>query len=147
MLIVGIIFSVLLLAAIVYFAVSPKSSRILRLSAIIALGLICLSIVICGIFIIKGPSEEPGVIPLPVFQDSSPQAKRTFPISDVIILTVLLVGLSLVIVKSLRDSKKKPGKPEKSKEPLDFPDDELGSNSFAPDDGEDSFDLDDLDIK
>ena len=147
MLVVGIIFSIGLLGVIIYLAVSPKSSKLLRLSAIIALGLICLSILICGIVIIKGPAADPMEIPLPVFQDSASPVKKDKHILDIVILAVLLAALSLVIAKALKDQRKKAENPLKPSEHLDFPDEVLESSSPAGGDTEDSFELDDLDFK
>ena len=74
--VVLVILSVGLLGLIIYFAVSPKSSRLLRLTALVALVLIGLSLGICGIFLIKGPGETKEFIPL-VLQESQPQAKSS----------------------------------------------------------------------
>ena len=146
MLVVGIIFSIVLLVTIIYFAISPKSSRMLRLSAVIALGLISLSLAICGFFIIRGPAADDTVLPLPVFQDTAEQPKKAIPLMDILIIAVMLLALVLVIVKSLKDQKKMPAEAPKAREALDFPDADLEHGSSANDD-EDSFDLDDLDIK
>jgi len=146
MLVVGIIFSIGLLGAIVYFAVSPKSSKLLRLSAIIALGLICLSLIICGIFIIKGPAEDPDVILLPIFQDSAPETKNSPHVWDLVIMAAILISLSLIIAKALRDQKKVQLKKPSLKESLAVSKkDEEKEESFSSD--EDSFVLDDLDLK
>jgi amino acid transporter len=72
-----IIFSVILLAAIIYFAVSPKSSRLLKISALIALGLIALSIGVCGIILMRGPVASRTAVPLPFITDDSPPVRRT----------------------------------------------------------------------
>ena len=147
MLVVGIILSIGLLGTIIYFAISPKSSRILKLSAIIALGLISLSLLICGFFIIKGPAADKTILPLPIFQETAQQTKKTIPFMDLAIIAVLLLALVLVIVKALRDQKKVEKAPSsKANTALGFPDKDPANRSPG-DDGEDSFDLDDLDIK
>ena len=106
MIVVMIIISLGLLALIVYFAISPKSSRLLKLAAIIALGAICLTIIICGIVIIRGPSEDPTVVHLPVFPDSPAQAATESRISDIIIMGSLLLILALIIAKAAKDQRK-----------------------------------------
>ena len=106
MIVVMIIISLGLLGLIVYFAISPKSSRLLKISAIIALGAICLTIIICGIIIIKGPAEDPTVVQLPIFPDSPPQAAAESRLSDIIIMGALLLALALIIAKATRDQKK-----------------------------------------
>ena len=149
MLVVGIIFSIGLLGAIIYFAVSPKSSKLVRLSAIGALGLIILALLISGFFIIKGPAEDEDVIPLPVFQDSGTvEVKRPFRVLDVSIIGALLLILAVVIVKALRDQKKAEKIPPAAGKSLSLPESALGSDIEESKplvvDDDDSFDLDDI---
>ena len=116
MIILLIILSLGLLGGIIHFAISPKSSKLLRLAALIALGVIALSLVICGILIIIGPKEDPDAALFQVFQDmpTQPQSRNIF---DLVILGIILAVVSLVILKALRDQRKsaagaikKPGK-------------------------------------
>ena len=95
-----------LLGLIIYFAVSPKSTRLLRLCSIIALSLICLSLVVSGIFLLRGPGADEELIPLPVFQDSAPEVKKNTHVVDLLILAALMGLLVFVIVKALKDQKK-----------------------------------------
>ena len=146
MLVVGIIVSIGLMGTIIYFAVSPKSSRLLRLSAIVALGLICLSLIVCGFFIIKGPAEDPDIILLPIFQDSAPETKNPLHIWDLVIMAVILISLSLIIAKALRDQKKVQQHTQQPKDnPVISKNDEEMDTSFGSD--EDSFEFEDLDLK
>jgi multisubunit Na+/H+ antiporter MnhB subunit len=144
MVIVLIILSVGLLGMIIYFAISPKSSRLLRLSALIALGVIGISILVCGILIIRGPKKEMDSIPLHVFQETASKAQPR-NIWDIIILAVFLIIVSLVIVKAIVDQRK-PGKTAKKAEkssPVFQENDELDLNieSNDEDDDEESFDI------
>ena len=148
MLVAGIIFSVVFLGAIIYFAVSPKSSKLLRLAAIIALGLIVISLVISGIFIIKGPSKDPALISLPVFVEQAPQGKSSFRITDLLIIFAFLLALSLVIVKALKDQKKAMAEVPKLEKNLNVSnDDDLETETAEDDSDEESFNLDDMDLK
>ena len=148
MLIAGIIFSIVFLGAIIYFAVSKKSSKILRLAAIIALGLIVISLVISGIFIIIGPAEDPSLISLPVFAEPAPQAKNTFRITDLLVIFVLLLVLGLVIVKALKDQKKAMAEGPKLEKNLNVSNDaDLETETADDDNDEESFDLDELEFK
>jgi flagellar basal body-associated protein FliL len=114
MLIIGIIFSAGFLGCIIYFAVSPKSSRLLRFISLIALGVIALAIVICGIFLVIGPKEATDVIPLPVFEDASPKpVKNNNLIFVVIFLAILLVVLGGIVYISLKRQKKAASEPVK----------------------------------
>jgi len=73
--VLGII-SIILLGVIIYFVVSPKSSRLLRISGIIALGLIGLAVGICGVFLIRGPAEVKTEISLPFLTDADPKPEK-----------------------------------------------------------------------
>ena len=106
MIVVLIILSLGLLGVIIYFAVSPKSSRLLRLSAIIALGVIGLALIICGIIILIGPAEDEDVISFPVFPDISPPVKKINNVSDIIILAVLLLFVGFVMFRAMKEQKK-----------------------------------------
>jgi predicted membrane channel-forming protein YqfA (hemolysin III family) len=106
--VVLIILSIGLLGIIIYFAVSPKSSKLLKLAAFIALGLIVLSLAICGIFLIIGPGEDDGDIFLPIFHDAAPQADSSGNTTMVVSFFVALFGiLGLIIFLALREQRKK----------------------------------------
>ena len=103
MVVVLVILSLGLLGVIIYFLISPKSSRILRISAIIALGLIGLSLAVCGIFLIKGPSQGDTVLPLPFLPEDTPQnAKKT----DLPVILTFLVAFLFIVVLVVRTSMK-----------------------------------------
>jgi len=108
MIVVLIILSLGLLGVIIYFAVSPKSTRLLRLSAIIALGVIGLSLVVCGIIIIIGPGESSDVISFPIFPDMPQPAKKITNVSDIIILIILLLFIGFVFYRAIKEQKKTP---------------------------------------
>jgi len=135
--VVLIILSVGLLGLIVYFAVSPKSSRLLKLTAFIALGLIGLSIGVAGFFLIMGPGESEELIPLPVFHDAQPQAASNSNLGPVIgFLVVFAIIMGLIVYLALREQRRKEKAPKSaSKAPvfpveeelnIDGPDMELG---------------------
>jgi|GEM_PF-1257196 len=143
-------FSLLLLGFIIFFAISPKSSKILRLVSIIALGAICLSLIISAIIIIAGPAEDPQRIPLPPQLDSSSPAESPRRASDIIILLVFILGIALVIIKATNDQKKanlkalensKAQKKPQNLEDLDHHDTE-DFNPTEDDEHDDGFDLD-----
>ena len=136
------ILSVGLLGLIIYFAASPKSSRLLKITAFGALGLIGLSLVVCGIFLIKGPSESPELIPLPVFQEAQPPAKSSNTLATVVVFLVFLIVMTMIIFLALRQQKKKGTKTteDAEKSPVFSAADEL---EFEESDKkeEDSFDI------
>ena len=107
MLVVLAILSVGLLGLIIYFAVSSKSSRLLKLSALNALGLIALSIAVCGVFLIIGPSEKTTEVTLPVFSDSAPQTKGSNIAAFIVFLVTVLFIVGLIIFIPMRDRRKK----------------------------------------
>jgi len=110
MLIVSIIISVGLLGVIIYLVVSPKSSRLLRLSGIIALGLIGLSLGICGIFLVRGggSSHATAIVPLPFLPEDAPPPKNTNLPVVISFFLVFLFILGLIVVTTIRDKNKKP---------------------------------------
>jgi len=95
MLVVLIILSLGLLGGIIYFGFSPKSSKLLKLSAFIAMGLIAVAVGICSIVLIIGPAEETDEIILPIFEDSEPAPKdnNTGAIWAFVILLLAMIGL------------------------------------------------------
>ena len=110
------IFSAGLLGLIIYFAFSPKSSRLLRRVAIIALVLIGLSLGICSIFLIMGPSKDPGDIPLPPFLNTpKAPAKKGNLIEILIFLVILALIMALITVLVRRDHRKKAEEAKKPK--------------------------------
>ena len=144
--IVLIILSVGLLGLIIFFAVSPKSSRLLKIAAFIALGLIGLSIGVAGVFLIIGPAESPDHIPFPVFPEAQPQAPKAGGNMAAIVIFLLFFSLimGLTIVLTLREQRRKDKKIKKGKEaPVFHVDEEL--NIGEPQvKMEDSFDLEDI---
>ena len=140
--VVLIVFSAGLLGLIIYFAVSPKSSRLLKLTAIIALGLIGLTIGVCGFFLIRGPSQGSDPVPLPVFQESSPKpVKNNNIVVMLIFMGVLLLILGASIFISLRDQKKTRAgaKKMKASPALKVPNDPVDNKPLFDDD--ESFDI------
>ena len=146
MLVVLIILSIGLLGLIIYFAVSKKSTRLLKMAATIALGLIGLAILICGIFIIKGPKNDPNAALARFMTAEESQAiTQSFNFTDLIILIILLGIITLVIVRSMREQKKMakaiPDKKPKTHKPeeINLPQQESDDSILNLDD--DSFDL------
>ena len=136
-----IILSLGLLGVIIFFVVSPKSSRLLRRSGIIALGLIGLSLAVCGIFLIRGPSQGQVVLPLPFLpHDAAPPAKKTnLPVILAFLASFLFI-LGLVVMTSLKEKQKKFVPEKKVMETSLFQENEDLEIEQAPSD-EDSFDI------
>jgi len=151
MLIVLGILSAGLLGLIIYFIVSSKSSRLLRLSALIALGFIALSIGVCGILIIMGPKKEKAEIALPFLQDAAPPAKTGSSFAAILIFLVLfLLIVGITIYLSLGNQKKNLEEAKRNKKAQVFIDDDhlnigkAGSRENADiidDSLDDSFDI------
>ena len=134
-----------LLGLIIFFAVSPKSSRLLKISALIALGLIGVAIGVCVFLLVKGPSQDPVAIALPVFQDmpTTPANKTNTP-AVVIFVLILLVIMGLIILGVKRDQKRaKEQVPETKAAPVFNDDGDLGlDDEPLMKDSDDSFDID-----
>ena len=148
MLIVGAIISVVLLGVIIHFVVSPKSSRLLRLVAIVALGFIGLSLGICGIVLIRGPSEDPEAIALPFLLDPSEQqpAKTNNVTMIITFLIIFLIIAGLIVRTSLNEKKKHKKSVRRTDEPRPIRNEEI-NNEVNPEsdlgsEDDDSFNLD-----
>jgi Flp pilus assembly protein protease CpaA len=118
MLFVIIPLSVVILGLIVYFALSPRSSRTLRLAALCALGAITLSVLICALLVFAksgtGGGETPDFL--------SAEPPRTAPpgnFTALFLLALFLLGFLGIVVflarKERRDRKgQAPGGPYSS---------------------------------
>jgi len=138
------IISVILLGVIIYFLVSPKSSRLLRISSIIALSLIGLAIGVCGIFLIKGPAKVETDIPLPFLTDATPKPQKKINVGVIIgyfAVFAIIFGLVAYTSKKEKEKKQMPVKKPERKQAFKIADDnelDIGNNSTADDD---SFDI------
>jgi len=111
MLVVLIIISIGLLGLVIYFAVSKKSSRQLKLAAFIALGLIALALAVAGIFLLSGPGEDTHHIPLPVFQEAQIQPADDSNILEVVIFfLIFLLVMGLIVGLALKSQRRKSGR-------------------------------------
>jgi len=105
--VVLIIFSIVLLGVIINFAVSRKSSRILRLSALGALALIGLSLGVASIIIaLSGSNNDTEESHLPIFLDVPTEAPaKSNAVEIIIFLAVLAVIIILIVAISYREKK------------------------------------------
>ena len=109
--IVLIILSLGILVGIIYFAFSPKSSPLLKRVAFIALGVIALALVICGIFLIMGPAEETGIIPIPGFHEPPAQeAESRVSVELVVFILIFLLIMGIIIYSAIKEQQKKSSK-------------------------------------
>jgi len=105
-----IIPSILLLGLIVYFAVSPRSSRTLRIVAVIALILIGLSLGISLLFLLYEPGQEMKKALMPSLPSEPIPVKKTNLAAIITILVLLLLFLGLTIFLAVREERKR-GRP------------------------------------
>ncbi|MCL2008905.1 MAG: purinoceptor-like [Treponema sp.] len=102
-----IILSVGLLGLIIYYAVSPKSTRELKFAATIALGVIGLAVIVCGIFIIMGPRQNPNAVDLPFLsEEEGRSAASSTSITDILIFLALFGVIAMVVYRSMKQQKK-----------------------------------------
>jgi len=105
--VLGII-SFVLLGVIIYFVISPNSSRLLRMSGIVALALIGLAIGVCGVFLVRGPAKVETEIPLPFLTDAEPKQQSKTNIGVVIgYFAVFAIIFGLVAYSSKKEKGKK----------------------------------------
>jgi len=141
------IISVALLGVIIYFVISPKSSRLLRISAIIALALIALAVGVCGVFLIRGPAEVDTAIPLPFLTDAESKPKAKTNIGVIIgYFAIFAIILGLVAYSSRKEKERKyePVKKTVKKEVFQSADENKLDLGQEPGDDE-SFDISGLD--
>lgn len=113
--VVLIILSVILLGAIIRFALSPKSSRPLKLAALGALILIGLAIGICAVILLRGPKDDQVNVPLAVLMETAPTPERNTNLPAIIgFLAVFLVLLALIIYSAQRSRLKQEDEPAKT---------------------------------
>ena len=118
MLIVLVILSVGLLGLVIYFAVSRKSSRFLKLAAFIALGLIALALVVAGIFLIVGPGESVEHLPIPLFQETpAPERESNVIMEAAAFLLFFLLIIGLIYYLTHREQRRRNGAAKKSPPP------------------------------
>ena len=149
--VVLVILSVGLLGLIIYYAVSPKSSRFLRLAALIALGLIGLSLGVSGIILLlKGVEQSHEEPHLPIFLDVPQTSPNRGITVEAIVFTVIFVFLlAFISIVAYRDYLKRKEEAQKagsarifhdeSNEPLNL--EEKDDSAEKKEKGKDEFDL------
>ena len=141
------IISFILLGVIIYFVVSPKSSHLLRMSAIIALVLIGLAVGVCGVFLIRGPAKVETDIPLPFLTDADPKPQAKTSIGVIIgyfAVFAFIIGLVAYYSKKEKGRKYEPVKKAVKKEASKSADENKLDLGQEPGDDE-SFDIGGLD--
>ncbi|MDR0998818.1 MAG: hypothetical protein LBL70_07105 [Treponema sp.] len=95
------------LGVIVYFALSRESSRIVRFAALIALGAVILSVLVCGIIVILnlGGGEEPVMPDFFATEEPGPPEKDSSLVPAIGVL-FLLAFLVAVVIFSFREQKR-----------------------------------------
>ena len=107
--VVLVIMSLGLLGLIIYYAVSPKSSKFLRLAALIALGLIVISLVVASLFLVLSDFEESHEeTRLPIFLDLPEEPAKKGNIAEIVVFVVFfLFIIGVIVVVSYKDHKKR----------------------------------------
>ena len=107
MLVVLIILSVGLLGLTIFFAISRSSTRPLKLAAFIAMGLIALSLVVGGIFLIAGTGETEEPIPFQMPGTPAQEAQTGNVVEVLVFLLLFFVIMALVIGLTIREQRRK----------------------------------------
>ena len=105
-----IILSVVVLCVIIRYAVSSKFTRIIRMAALIALGLIALSLGVATIIIVvNGFSQETDENRLPIFLEAQNNAPKTSSnmVEIIAFLAILAILIILISVVYSMDRKKR----------------------------------------
>jgi drug/metabolite transporter (DMT)-like permease len=111
------IVSAALLGFIVYFAFSPRSSKILKRAAIIALVLTTLSLAVCAFLLLSEPAASPGQVFVET-TEQPPPVKKTSAAPVFIVLSLLLLFMFFIAFLAIREEKRKkgPGEPGNAKD-------------------------------
>ena len=141
MLVVLAILSLAIMGLIIYFAVSPGSSRLLKRSALIALGVIAVSLGVCGIILIRGSGKEKADFVLPGLIEAAPNAKSGNIAALIVFLATILFIISLIVLIPLREKRKKGNELKKAGKAPVFRDDYELDIEEALDKEEDSFEI------
>jgi membrane protease YdiL (CAAX protease family) len=109
MIIVGILVSLALLVVIIRFALSPKTERLVKRAARIALAAIGLALIVCLVMVIAGPVEEEeeevfAGLPLAEPVAAAGDPNRAYML---VLGLIMLFFVGLIIFLSLREEKKK----------------------------------------
>ena len=122
--VVLIILSVALLGVIINYAVSSKSSRFLRLAALIALGLIGLSLGVASIIIgLNDAEQDADQVHLPIFLETAKESPNKGNIVEIIVfLVILAIIICLISVITFKDHKKRLAEAKKPAASPLFPD-------------------------
>jgi nitric oxide reductase large subunit len=108
MLFIIIPLAVVFLGMRVYFALSGSTPRIVRIAALIALGAVILSVLVCGIIIMLSLGEgssEPAMPEFLIQEQAAPPVKSNL-LPMAILAVFLLSFLALVVFLSLREQRK-----------------------------------------
>ncbi|WP_169312611.1 hypothetical protein [Leadbettera azotonutricia] len=102
------ILAVGILVVIVYFFLSKKSSKTLKLAALGALILSGIALAVCAFFLFSGSGVSPaGPYDAPALTQAAPPAKNTNITGLVIFLALLLAFFGFIIYLGMKDQKKK----------------------------------------
>jgi len=118
MIAVGIIIGIILLAGMIYMALSKKTDAPVRMASLIALGLMILTVIISGIRIFTAGQEPPAdmsvvhVVPQPV----EPQAGDVSTFGMLVFIFFFLALLAAVVYISMKEQKKKLAEEANAKE-------------------------------
>ena len=141
-----VIISLALLGGIVHFMISPKSSRLLRISAIIALIFIGLAVGVCGVLLLRGPTKVETAVPFQFLLDAEqPKPQNRINIGVIIGYFAVFAIIFALVAYSSKKEKQKKDEPEKKAvknqgfQSADENDLDLGNESEPVDD--DSFDI------
>jgi hypothetical protein len=108
MLFVIIPLSIVLLGVIIYLALSPKSSKMVRLAALCALGAIMISVIICVIIIFAGLGgvEEEPVMPDFLAVEPPPAPPQGNFVAIFLLAIFMLAFLGIIVFLSMRERKR-----------------------------------------
>jgi len=104
----------IIMAGVIYMAVSKKSTFKIRIAALGALALMIVSVVICLIVYFKGaPAPQQLVLPEMLGSELSAPVSNTSPVTMIMLSIFLLVLFAVIFFMAMREQRRAEGKEEK----------------------------------
>jgi hypothetical protein len=96
------------LGGIIYLFFSPKSSHALKLAALAALVVSCLTLGVCAVVLFNGSGgDEEAELVLPIPVEPKEPATASSPAGLIVFLVLLLAFFGFIIFMGIRDQKKR----------------------------------------
>ncbi|MCL2763126.1 MAG: hypothetical protein FWD36_07990 [Treponema sp.] len=101
-----IFLSIVLLLSVVYFALSQKSSQGIKRTALGALALMTIAVIVCLIVYLSSPAPQMLILPDTPLEDIPPEAGKGNVVMAILSIILLLAMFAAVVLVSRREKKR-----------------------------------------